>query len=363
MTKSSGPDKIPARVFKHTSNAVAKSLKTHFYKIKQAGIYPDAWKEAVVAPVHKKGSKIEVKNYRQISLLPIASKVLERCIIVALFDHGWHHLHPSQYGFRKRRFCITQLLGFNDVVYSILNPRHNIDVIYTDFEKAFDNVDHQILIAKLHSFGVRGKLLKLLKSYLSNRTQKVQVRGIFSSSIPVASGKPQGSLLGPLLFLIFINDLPDSLQCFEPYLCDDDAKFLCVNTNKVLIETDLSYICNWSQLNLINFNVVKSVAMTFSGSSSLKNCQFVGALIVFAQEHKDLGLYIAGNLNWDAHVEEKCSKANKVFFMMKRNSPHIFVKSKLNLYKTMVLPIMMYRVVAGMSRSGQCEISKQFRSV
>ena len=110
----------------------------------------------------------------------------------------------------------------------------------------------------------------------------------------------------------------------------------------MLIETDLSYICNWSQLNMINFNVDKCVAMTFSRSSSLKDCQFVGAPIVFAQEHKDLGLYIADNLNWDAHVEEKCSKANKVFFMMKRNSPHISVKSKLNLYKTMVLPIMMY---------------------
>ena len=213
-------------------------------------------------------------------------------------------------------------------------------MIYTDFEKAFDNVDHQILIAKLHSFGVRGKLLELLKSYLSKRTQKV--RWMFSSSIPVASGVPQGSLLGPLLFLIFINDLPDSLQCFEPYLCADDAKFLSVNTNKVLIETDLSLICNWSLLNMINFNVDKCVAMTFSRSSSLKDCQFVGAPIVFAQEHKDLGLYIADNLNWDAHVEEKCSKANKVFSMMKGNSPHISVKSKLNLYKTMVLPIMMY---------------------
>ena len=101
VTKATGPDNIPARVFKHTSNAVAKSLKTLFYKIKQAGIYPDARKEAVVAPVLKKDSKIEVKNYRQISLLPIASKVLERCIFVALYDHFWHHLHPWQYGFRK----------------------------------------------------------------------------------------------------------------------------------------------------------------------------------------------------------------------------------------------------------------------
>ena len=164
--KAKGPDEIPAIVYKRCSRAVSKSLNQIFYKIKQTSVFPGSWKNSVVVPTYKKGCKAEVENYRQVSLLSIASKIFERCLFICLYRHLEPIFHQAQYGFRKGRSCVVQLLVYLEAIYKSIDSKENIDIIYTDYEKAFDNVDHGILLTKLFNLGVRGKVIKLLQSYL-----------------------------------------------------------------------------------------------------------------------------------------------------------------------------------------------------
>ena len=182
--------------------------------------------------MYKKGSRSDIENYRPISILTIASKILERCIFIPLYQH----LEPSfscyQYGFRKKRSSIIQLIVYLEKVYKALEQGQHVDVIYTDYGKAFDHVDHGILLDKLSFFGVTGKLLLLIESYLTGRTQQVKINGVLSSPQKVTSGVPQGSILGSLFFVIYVNDLPDCCSSSSPLLCADDANLYQLEQQK-----------------------------------------------------------------------------------------------------------------------------------
>ena len=149
---------------------LSPSLCAIFKKIQQTCVYPKVWKCATIVPVHKKSSKIEVSNYRPVSLLSCVSKVFERCIYSSMYKFLRPKFSDSQHGFRKGRSCITQLLHYLDLVFKGIDTGSHVEVVYTDFEKAFDKVDHGILLSKLFRLGVRGKLLRLLENYLSERT-------------------------------------------------------------------------------------------------------------------------------------------------------------------------------------------------
>ena len=208
--KATGPDGIPMLILKKLNKELSHSLHPIFQKIKQTSEFPHNWKCATVIPVHKKDSKIDVKNYRPVSLLICVSKVFERCVYLPLYEFLRSKFSASQHGFRKGRSCVTQLLHFLDQVYKGLESGQKVEVIYTDFEKAFDKVDHGVLLSKLYHYGVRGKLLKLIESYLKGRTFRVRVGDSFSTPRSATSGVPQGSLLGPLFFLVLINDFEDN---------------------------------------------------------------------------------------------------------------------------------------------------------
>ena len=218
--KATGPDGISARLLKECSNEIAPSLTALFNKSLSLGKVPQEWKEANVVPVPKKGDIHEISNYRPISLLSLVSKLLEQVVHI----HVSEFVQSSQNGFRRKRSCATQLLRVFHDVGMALDSGKEADMIYLDFSKAFASVSHPKLLFKLEQHGISGTLLKWFTDYLNERRQRVVVDGISSSFLYATSGVPQGSIFGPLLFLIFANDLPNAAKQSTVPMFADDSK-------------------------------------------------------------------------------------------------------------------------------------------
>ena len=212
--------------------------------------------------MHKKDDKSDIENYRPVSPLSVISKILERIIFKRLYEHFEKIFHKAQYGFRKNRSTIVQLLKFLQLVYNGHENGDSIETVFTDYSKAFDRVDHGISLRKLFEQGVRDKNLKLIKSYLKERFQVVRVNGEISNSEKVTSGVSQGSNLGPLFFLVFINDLPDKCNTVIP-LFADDAKFISINLGRDEFQKDLDNVNLWTLENNMPFNVDKCTHLNF----------------------------------------------------------------------------------------------------
>ena len=207
INKATGSNGIPVRLLKETADQIAPSLTMLFNKSLWLGIFPEDWKLANIVPIFKKGKRDFVENYRPISLLPVVSKVLERCVLAGLQNYTSHFISREQHGFLAGRSCVTQLTS---VLHYIGGKQ--IDIIYLDMSNAFDKVDHTKLLGRLHQYGITGKLHDWFRSYLQGRKQQVTVLGATSREFPVTSGVRQGSLLGPILFLLFVDDLPNAVK-------------------------------------------------------------------------------------------------------------------------------------------------------
>ena len=349
VSKASGPDGIPARLLKECSHQIAPILCTLFNHSLRSGHIPSEWKSADVTPVHKKNSKEPAANYRPISLLPIISKTLERCIYWRFYDHVVNLISPSQHGFLRNRSCVTQLLSAFHSIGQDLDKNTQTDVLYLDFAKAFDSVDHNILLDKLRWYGVTGSVLDWFADYLNGRTQRVVVDGVASAWSSVTSGVPQGSILGPVLFVIFINDLPDIIHTgIEDSLFADDTKIHrhiistrdCESLQHSLVKLDL-----WSMENNLFFNASKCKVLTITRKKTPIIYEYtLGTEKLTRVDHeKDLGITTTTKLSWKLHINTIVVKANKMLGILKRTCTSITdMNTRRTLYLSLVKSQLLY---------------------
>ena len=253
MNKAHGHDDISIRMIKICDKSLIKPLMLIFKKSIRSSYYPDIWKKSNIIPVHKKNDNRLVNNYRPISLLPVLGKIFEKIIFNKIYNYlsKENLLNPNQSGFRPSDSCINQLITITHEIFEAFdcNPSLEVRSVFLDISKAFDKVWHETLIYKIKSMGISGELLNLLENYLSDKYQRVVLNGQTSSWTPVLAGSPQGSILGPLLFLIYINDLPNELQSNAKLFADDTSLFAVANDKNVcanILNNDLLAISKWA---------------------------------------------------------------------------------------------------------------------
>ena len=267
---SSGIDNLSIKHIKVIKYELAKPLTLITNQVLSSGIFPDKLKIAKVIPIFKKGDDTDVNNYRPISLLPAISKIIEKVIYNQTYNYFDQNkiLYAHQYGFRKQHSTELAVLELVDRTIYTLDKDETPINIFLDLSKAFDTLNHTILLNKLHHYGIRDESLNLFKSYLQNRKQYVVINNAKSETLDITTGVPQGSILGPLLFIIYINDLPNASNIFHSIMYADDTNLSAslqsiksTNPNETvdtLINKELSKISEWLGLNKLSLNVKKS---------------------------------------------------------------------------------------------------------
>ena len=350
VSKSCGPDDIHPAILKPLISIVGPLLLELFNATLTSGRIPDSWKTAIVVPIFKDGVRSSPSNYRPISLTSIVAKMFERIlrdkICRYLVDTGYFSDH--QHGFLKGKSCLTNLLGFFDVITDKLDRGQQVEVCYLDFQKAFDSVNHRLLDWKLHEAGLNEATRKWIASFLSERNYRVRVRESLSRTESPSSGVPQGSILAPLLFVIYVNDITVGLEnpCF---LYADDLKLVGTSNDSESLQTDILRICEWSIKWDLPLNALKSQMLSkmthaipyFVTDSSGQRTN----LPVVAQTN-DLGIRVANSFTPTTTSEAAAAKARRALFQLKtaivNKNPEVFVP----LYAAFVRPHLEYCVQA-----------------
>lgn len=340
--KGPGPDKITPFFLKHTRDAISWPLSIIFNRCMIDGIFPTRWKLAYVVPLHKSGPKNSVPNYRPISLLSAIPKVFESIIQNSVYSSLSEHLLANQHGFMKRKSTVTNLLVYSDYLFNSMDKRTQVDAIYTDFRKAFDKVDHLLLIQKLAYNGITGSLLEWFRSYLSGRYQIITINGHTSSQSPVSSGVVQGSILGPLQYILFINDMDSCFQNCEYLMFADDLKIyrqIHSQADCLLVQSDLdrfSAYCLQNKLYLAHDKCLQ-ISFTKNKNKILYNYEIGGHVLNKVTEVRDLGVTLDEKLTFDKHIDKICTKAYRMLgFVLRTTKPFKKASTFLTLYKTFV---------------------------
>ena len=314
----------------------------------EQGICPDLTKVARVIPIYKeKGENYLYTNYRPISLIPVFSKIMEKLIYKKIFDFlvRYKILFKSQYGFRAGNSTIHATLDFIQTIHKAMSEQEYAIGIFCDLSKAFDTLDHSILLTKLDHYGIRGNWLSWFKSYLSNRRQYVDINGIKSGYENITVGVPQGSILGPLLFLIYINDLPGSLEKLISVLFADDSNLVIKGENlKELvstINTELKCLSDFFKANKLKLNASKTKVVCFRKKSQpydSKDIQieFDGTLLVPEEHATFLGVDLDANLNWEKHCTKVANKMARNSGILNRVKRCIPLSSMKTLYNSLI---------------------------
>ncbi len=344
--KAHGWDGISVRMIRICDFSIVTPLKIIFQNCLENGVFPKIWKKGNIVPIHKKSSKQLIKNYRPISLLPVFGKMFEKVIYSSIYEYLEKNglLSAKQSGFRPGDSTINQLLAITHEIFTAFdcNPPLDVRSVYLDISKAFDRVWHDGLIFKIQRCGISGKLLQLLASFLSERQQRTVINGKCSSWEDVSAGVPQGSILGPLLFLVYINDLPDGLKSNARIFADDTSLFSVVLdplSSSDVLNFDLNLIKSWAHQWKMSFNPDPSkqaVQLIFSRKRAPLNhpqIHFNDIQVSSVNEHKHLGLILDKKLTFSSHIKDLLGKANKGIGMIKLLSRYLPRPSLDQIYK------------------------------
>lgn len=348
ISSSSGPDSINSKMLKCTELCSAIILSKLFAQSLQQSALPADWIRGKVVPVHKSGDSHFPGNYRPISLTSIPCKMFEHilCSHLIRYLESNSFFSNCQHGFRKYLSCETQLLSFTNDLFINVDKGCDTDCVFLDFAKAFDSVSHDLLIHKLSKLNIDDNVLFWIKSFLSNRTQYVIANGFSSASSPVSSGVPQGSVLGPLLFLVYVNDLPSCVTHSSIKLFADD----CVLYHKINcpddfheLQDDLNSVSNWCERWLMKLNITKCKTMRISRLHNNPHVYNLNNIpLSSVDSYKYLGLHITKDLTWNMHVEYITNNANRMLGYLRRNFYFVPSDVKLTLYKSLVRPKLEY---------------------
>lgn len=323
--KQPGFDGIAPVVLKKCASVLAIPLQIIFNRSLREGEFLSEWKISFISPIFKSGSRNEVTNYRPICKISVIPKLFEKIIYNKLVFLLKEVISPLQHGFISGRSTTTNLTIFSNYVLGILEKGLQCDVVYTDFSKAFDKVNHSLLVSKLKNLGFHSNLLRWFESYLVGRVQYVRINNILSDPVEATSGVPQGSHLGPILFLIFINDIPSLLKnCFCLMYADDLKLFLSIRTisDCIHLQNDLSKLNAWCVINDLHLNVSKCQSMTFCRSFSpiIYPYNIEGISLSRVDEKKDLGVIFDRKCTFISHIDYVVAKASSMLGFISRNS-------------------------------------------
>jgi len=321
-----------------------------------SGIFPDSLKIAKVKPLFKKGIMTDPGNFRPISILPALSKIFEKIILNQLLEYFNQNslLYKSQYGFRKGFSTELAVLEFVDRVYTEMD-RGNVPIsVFLDLSKAFDCIDHNILIDKFEYYGVRGIAMNLIKNYLTNRQQYTQFNELTSNHQPISIGVPQGSNLGPFLFLVYINDLEMSSDVFKIINYADDSTLLTtLNTgisslNEGAINNELKNVQNWFNANKLSTNASKTKMMIFHPPKKkvdLPNILMNGVPLENVDNFTYLGITLNKHLSWKPHAEKIANKISKVNGILAKLKSLVPTKILLSIYNSLIACHLSYGIL------------------
>ena len=351
---SCGYDGISTKLLKTCKLEICKSVTLIINQTLSTGILPDSLKVAKVIPLYKKGDKALFDNYLPISILPSISKIFERIIFNQINDHFTSHnlYYDGQYGFREKNSTQLAALELIDRITHELDLGNTPINIYIDLSKAFDTLDHNILISKLQHYGIKGTALQLLLSYLSTRKQFVQYSDILSQKTDILMGVPQGSILGPLLFIIYINDMVHSSELFKFIKFADDTTLITnlknEDTRNESLNTELANFHNWLKANKLSLNVNKTKAMVFHMPQKriqLPLLKIAGTDIEFVDNFNFLGIIINKHLNWTSHVDMLTAKLSKTIGILNTLKHVLPINIMRTIYNSLILCHLNYGVL------------------
>ena len=353
-SKSAGPQSIPVNLLKIIPDLIILPLCKIISNSFSSGIFPDALKICKVVPIHKGGPKEELNNYRPISLLSIFDKIIEKLMHKRLYNFLEFHniLFNNQFGFRRNNSTSFALIQITELIKETIEKKKFGCGIFIDLRKAFDTVNHAILLKKLEHYGIRGISLNWFRSYLSNRKQYVFLNGESSDLQDITCGVPQGSVLGPLLFLLYINDLPNVSSILQFYLFADDTNIYYeaenLNNLEVVINNELKKLHTWLIVNRLSLNIDKTnfvVFHPFNKPITKKITLKIYKKALSERDHvKYLGILIDSTLSWKNHIDNVSTKISKIIGLLYKIRYYVDTKLLKTLYYSLVYPYLIYGV-------------------
>ena len=350
ICKASGLDNISVRLLKSSAPTIIPSLTYIINSVICKGIIPADWKSARVSAIYKNDSKLDLNNYRPISVLPVIAKVFEKVV----FDQTYNFLNDNdllskeQSGFRHLHSTLTAMLDATDQWYTNMDNGLINAILFVDLKKAFDTIDHEILLGILNRYGFSNQTVELFRNYLSGRTQITVINNVSSGSCEITCGVPQGSILGPLLFLLYINDLPKCQLVSNGRLFADDTNLTYADNdlNKItsVLNDDLKILQNWLNMNKLSLNVMKTKYMFVASRQRLSNIpeqldiSISGIEIKRVKSFKCLGLELDEGLTWESHVSAIISKVSKVIGVLRRLKSLLPLSALVLIYNSLIQP-------------------------